>query len=164
MINWNEYIPIDKFEIKAEHLDEKEKKIIYDLIDRYGSVFAKHEFDIGTVKNYEASIELTENRYVGKKPYRCSIEHQNEIEKQIAELLKHGCIEDSCFPFAAPVTVAYKKTADEDKKEKNRLCIDFRELNKLFIPESQSFPVIDDIITKTRNCNCFSALDINSAF
>ncbi len=49
-------------------------------------------------------------------------------------------------------------------REKNRLCIDFRDLNKLLVPEGQPFPLIEDIILKTRNCNWFSTFDINSTF
>lgn len=44
------------------------------------------------------------------------------------------------------------------------MCVDFRELNKLIIPESHPFPLIDDILVKTRGCLWFSALDINAAF
>lgn len=126
-VNWNEFIPVEQFEMKTGHLDGKKKKIIFDLVDRYGSAFAKSQYDVGTVreKDYEASIELMENRYVAKRPYRCSIEDQKEIEKQVAELLKHGMIQESCSPFAAPVTLAYKKTGEGNKKEKNRMCIDF---------------------------------------
>jgi hypothetical protein len=163
-INWNEFIPVEKFEMKTEHLSREKKNAIYDLVDKYGSVFAKNQYDVGTVKDYEACIELTENRYVAKRPYRCSLEDQKEIERQVAELLKHGCIQESCSPFAAPVTLAYKKTGEGNKKEKNRLCIDFRDLNRLLIPEAQPFPLIENIITKTRDCEWFSALDINSAF
>jgi len=65
-------------------------------------------------------------------------------------------------PFASPVTLAYKK--EGDKKVKNRLCIDFRSLNKLVVPESQPFPLIDDLIIRTKGCKWFSSLDINSAF
>lgn len=164
LVNWNESIPVEQFNMKVNHLDERKKKIIYDLVDEYGSVFAKHQFDIGTVNDHEACIKLSEDRYVAKKPYRCSIEDQDEIERQVAELLKYGLIEESCSPFSAPVTLAYKKTGDGGLKEKTRMCIDFRELNKLIVPESTPFPVIDDIITKTRGCSWFSALDINSAF
>ena len=41
---------------------------------------------------------------------------------------------------------------------------DFRQLNKLVIPECQPFPRIEDIIEKTVNCEFFTTLDINSAF
>ena len=163
-INWNEHIPIEKFEIKTRHLDADRQKHIYNLIDKYGSVFAKDQYDIGTVSEHEAHIKLMEDRYVAKKPFRCSYDDQREIEKQIGELLNHGMIEESCSPFAAPVTLAYKKTGENNKKEKIRLCVDFRELNRLLVPESQPFPLIDDIIVKTRDCKWFSALDINMAF
>jgi hypothetical protein len=164
LVNWNEAIPIEEFDMKINHLDEEKKKIIYELVDKYGSVFAKHQFDIGTVRDHEACIKLSEDRYIAKKPYRCSIEDQIEIERQVAELLKYGLIEESCSPFAAPVTLAYKKTGEGGSKEKTRLCIDFRDLNKLIIPESTPFPVIDDTITKTRGCSWFTAIDLGSAF
>ena len=73
-------------------------------------------------------------------------------------------IEESCSPFAAPVTMAYKKTGDGGKKEKVRTCVDFRELNKLLVPEHHPFPLIEDMVIKTRDCSWFTALDINSAF
>jgi hypothetical protein len=66
--------------------------------------------------------------------------------------------------FASPVTLVFKKTGDTGSKEKTRMCIDFMELNKLLVPESQPFPLIDDIIAEARDCVWFSALDINSAF
>lgn len=48
--------------------------------------------------------------------------------------------------------------------EKNRMCIDFRALNRLIVPETFPFPSIDDIIAKTQGCTWFSVLDVNSAF
>ncbi len=163
-INWNEYIPYETFEAKTNHLNLEKKSRIQNYIDKYSSIFAKHQFDVGTVTEYEAHIELLENRYVAKKPYRCSYEDQEEIERQVTELLKHGMIEQSSSPFASPVTLAYKKVGESENKKKTRMCVDFRELNKLLVPEAQPFPLIEDIIAKTRDCDWFTALDINSAF
>ncbi len=114
-INWNEYIPIQDFEAKTNHLNNEEKTEIYNIIDEYDTLFAKNRYDVGTVCNNMAQIKLMENKYTYKKPYRCSIEDQQIIEEQISELLKYGLIEPSCSPFAAPVTLAYKK--DEGKKQ-----------------------------------------------
>lgn len=44
------------------------------------------------------------------------------------------------------------------------MCVDYRDLNKAIIPENIPFPLIDDIMVKTRGCLWFSALDINAAF
>ncbi len=161
-INWNEFIPVEEFEVRTNHLDNIKKKIIFDLIDKYGSSFAKNRYDIGKVTKYEAHIKLSENSYVAKKPYRCSFHDQQEIENQVTELLKQGMIQQSISPFASPVTLAYKK--EGELKVKNRMCIDFRDLNKLVIPESQPFPLIEDLITRAQGCTWFSSLDINSAF
>jgi len=49
-------------------------------------------------------------------------------------------------------------------EKKSRLCIDFRELNKIIVPQSQPFPLIEDLMVKTVNCKYFTTLDINSAF
>ncbi|XP_043270945.1 uncharacterized protein [Venturia canescens] len=127
---------------------------------KHKKVFAKEKFDIGTVKNYEATIKLMENKYIAKKPYKCSIQDRVEIESQIKQLLKTGLIEESCSPYAAPVTLVYKK----EEARKSRLCIDYRELNKIVVPESQPFPRIEDLTLRARNCKYFTKLDVNSAF
>ncbi|KAK7871567.1 hypothetical protein R5R35_010364 [Gryllus longicercus] len=159
-VNFNEHVNTDEFEIIVNHLDVDKQFEIDKLIEKYKSVFAKDKYDIGTVKNYEAHIDLIVDKYCYKRPYRCTIEDKREIESQIEKLLKKNLIEESYSPFAAPVTLAYKK---EDNK-KSRLCIDFRELNKIIVPQSQPFPLIEDLMVKTVNCKYFTTLDINSAF
>ncbi len=118
-INWNEFIPVEQFEVKANHLDEEKKEVIFKIMEEYGDVFAKNNFDIGNIKgkDCEAYIELIENKYISRRPYRCSWEDQKEIEMQVGELLKHGLIQESCSPFAAPVTLAYKKTGVGNEKK-----------------------------------------------
>ena len=159
-INFNENIKENEFLMDMSHLNSQQKSEINELIDKYKSSFAKDKYDIGTVKDYEAHIDLLVDKYCSKRPYRCSVEDKLEIEEQVRKLLERNLIEESYSPFAAPVTLAFKK---EDNK-KTRLCIDFRDLNKIVVPQAQPFPLIGDLVTKTRNCKYFSALDINSAF
>lgn len=159
-INFNEHVDLDSFKVLTNHLSHYEEDIIKNLIDKYKNIFAKDKYDIGTVKDYEARIDLIVDKYCSKRPYRCTIEDKKEIEEQISELLKRNLIEESYSPFAAPVTLAYKR----DENKKSRLCIDFRDLNKIIVSQSQPFPLIEDLVIKTRNCTHFSKLDINSAF
>ena len=163
-INWNEAISNENFNTKVAHLDKGKRLAIHNLINKYCSIFAKNKFDVGNVKNYEARIELTENKYINKKPYRCSYDDQQEIDRQISELLKHNLIRESSSPFASPVTLQFKKTGEGGEKEKTRMCNDFRDMNKILVPESHPFPLISDLIEKTRDCLWFTAVDINSAF
>ena len=130
------------------------------VIEKHKSLFAKDKYDVGKVTEYEAHIDLMVDKYCYKRPYRCTPKDRKEIEDQIGNLLNKNLIEESYSPFGAPVTLAYKK----EEGEKKRLCIDFRDLNKIIIPQQQPFPIMDDLMAKTVNCKYFSTLDINSAF
>lgn len=159
-VNFNEYVNENEFSMNLDHLDGIKKLKIEKLIEKYNTAFAKNKYDIGTVTDYEARIDLLVDKYCSKRPYRCTLEDKIEIEKQVAKLLENKLIEESYSPFAAPVTLAFKK----DENKRSRLCIDFRELNKIIIPQPQPFPLINDLIIKTRNSKYFTTLDINSAF
>ena len=146
--------------IKINFLNNCDNKCkITKIIKTYDKIFAKTEFDIGSVKNFEATIKLTENKYIAKKPYKCSLQDKIEIESQIKELLKLGVIEESCSPNAAPVTLVQKKD-----KTSSRMCIDFKGINKYIVPENYPFPRIDDLVVRFRNAKYFTKLDIKWAF
>lgn len=117
-VNFNEHINTDEFEMIVNHLDVYKQSEIDKLLNKYKSVFAKDKYDVGTVKEYEAHIDLMEEKYCYKRPYRCTFEDRREIENQVAKLLEKGLIEESYSPFAAPVTLAFKK----DEK-KNQECV-----------------------------------------
>lgn len=146
--------------ITVNNLNATQADEMKDIRHRNGDIFAKTKFDVGTIKNHTATLKLSEPKYISRKPYKCSFEDKAEIEIQIKELLKTGLVEESCSPFSAPVTLAYKK----DDEKRTRLCIDYRELNKIVIPESQPFPKIDDLTVRVIDCKYFTKLDINSAF
>ncbi|CAB3232420.1 unnamed protein product [Arctia plantaginis] len=159
-VNFNEHIDFSEFEISVNHLDFCKQTEIDKLIKKYKTVFAKDKYDVGKVRDYEAHIDLMVDKYCCKRSYRCTADDRKEIENQISKLLKNNLIEESYSPFAAPVTLAYKK---EDGK-RSRLCIDLWELNKIVIPQSQPFPLIEDLMVKTVNCEYYSTFDINSVF
>lgn len=160
LINFNEHMNPIAFEMAVNHLDTLQHSEIEKLIEKYKPVFAKDKYDVGTVSKYEAQIDLVVEQYCSKRPYRCTPEDRKEIEGQISMLLQKNLIEESYSPFAAPVTLAFKKEDDR----RTRLCIDFRDLNKIVVPQSQPFPLIEDLMVNAVNCKYFSTLDINSAF
>ena len=73
-------------------------------------------------------------------------------------------ISESCSPYAAPVTMQFKKVGLNPEKQKTRMCCDYRDLNRGVVPQSQPYPLIDDIFQVSRGCSWYSALDINLAF
>ncbi len=150
----------DDIDSQLSHLDTFKKTALRKMLISVASVFAKDRYDVGSYTENEAHIHLSQNKIIARKPYKCSFQDQKEISRQVSALLKANLISESSSPYAAPVTMAFKKS----EGERNRMCIDFRGLNKLIVPEPYPFPTIDDIIVKTACCTWFSALDINSAF
>lgn len=160
-INFNEQINVDEFKADLTPIDDLYKKqSVLDIIDKYKNIFAKDKFDIGKVRSKQAEIKLIRDEFVISRPYKCSMPDDEEIRKLIKALLQAGIIEESDSPFSSPVTLAYKK----DEGKKSRLCIDFRKLNKLIVPECFPFPTIQDVIDKVANGEYFTVLDVNSAF
>jgi len=60
--------------------------------------------------------------------FRYSPAEMEEMKKQVTELLKVGLVQQSYSPFGAPVLFVKKKTGEL------RMCIDYRALNKVTIP------------------------------
>jgi len=81
-VNFNEHVEEDKFQIELEHLDKIKKKRIEKLIDKHKSVFAKDKYDVGTVKDYEARIDLLVDRYCSKRPYKCNIDDKRKLKNK----------------------------------------------------------------------------------
>ncbi|CAH2091976.1 unnamed protein product [Euphydryas editha] len=126
-INFNEHVKEEEVTIDLSHLNNQLKSEINKLIVNINQALQRiNRYDIGTVKCYEARIDLTVQKYDNKRPYKCLIKDKLEIEEQVEKLLKKNLLEKSYSPFAAPVTLALKKD-----NLKTRLYIDFRDLNKI---------------------------------
>ena len=89
-INYNENINTDEFDIRVNHLNEYEKRQIDELIEKHNTVFAKDKYDTGTIKDYEARIDLIVDKYCSKRPYRCTEEDRKEIETKIIAKKRHN--------------------------------------------------------------------------
>jgi len=94
----------DEIFSKLTHLEVENQNKMMELIYEHLHIFAAHKYDIGKISNHEATIKLIEKKYAAKKPYRCPLAKELEIEDQVAQLLRHNIIEESTSPFAAPVT------------------------------------------------------------
>lgn len=130
--------------------DDKKMKIIKYLYNEKDT-FAKHKFDVKQYEKTEAKIKLTEERIVNKRPYRCSLQDNKEIDKQIKKLIDNKLIEETYSPYSSPITLANKKG-----EGRTRLCVDFRELNKYVTPENHPFLRCSDILDNLRDCKYFT--------
>lgn len=83
---------------------------------------------------------------------------RRELDKQVSELLQKGFIRRSISEWGAPVVFATK--ADGSL----RLCVDYRELNKLTRKNRYPLPRIDDLFDQLIGAKVFSQLDLATEF
>ena len=90
--------------------------------------------------------------------YRMSFLENEEINKQIQELIKKGFIWPISSPCGAPIILVPKKDGTW------RMCVDFRALNKITIKNRYPLPKIDDLLDQLKNVIYFTQLDLRSGY
>ncbi|KAD4585863.1 hypothetical protein E3N88_23464 [Mikania micrantha] len=95
---------------------------------------------------------------VAKAPYHLAPSEMQELSTQLQELLDKGFIRPSTSPWGAPVLFVKKKDGSF------RMCIDYRELNKLTIKNRYPLPRIDDLFDQLQGATCFSKIDLRSGY
>ncbi|GJX59364.1 putative reverse transcriptase domain-containing protein [Tanacetum coccineum] len=81
-----------------------------------------------------------------------------ELSKQLQELSEKGFIRPSSSPWGAPVLFVKKKDGSF------RMCIDYRELNKLTIKNRYPLPRIDDLFDQLQGSSVYSKIDLRSGY
>ena len=98
------------------------------VLDEFPDVFLEEIPGLPPQREIQFSIELLPGSApVSKVPYRMSIPELTELKIQLQELLEKGYIRPSVSPWGAPVLFIKKKDGTL------RLCIDYRNLNKVTI-------------------------------
>jgi hypothetical protein len=95
---------------------------------------------------------------VSKTPYRMSTLELVELKLQLKEMLDKGYIQSSVSPWGAPAL--FVKNKDGTLK----LCIDYRQLNKMTIKNKYPLPRIDDLFEQLMGATIFSKIDLRSGY
>jgi hypothetical protein len=82
----------------------------------------------------------------------------DEMKTQVTDLCAKGLVARSSSPFGAPVLFVKKKTGEL------RMCVDYRALNKITVPNRYPLPRIDDLLDKLQGATVFSSLDLLSGY
>lgn len=81
-----------------------------------------------------------------------------ELKDQLEELLTKHFIRPSVSPWGAQVLLVKKKDGSM------RLCIDYRQLNKVTIKNKYSLPKIDDLLDQLKGACVFLKIDLRSGY
>ncbi|GJU95102.1 putative reverse transcriptase domain-containing protein [Tanacetum coccineum] len=98
--------------------------------------------------------EIVVVRDFPKSPCRLAPSKLEELSGQLKELQDKGFIRSSSSPWRAPVLFVKKKDGSF------RMCINYRELNKLTVKNRYPLPRIDDLFDQLQGSQFFSKTDL----
>ena len=128
-------------------------------MNEYADVFPDELPGLPPEREVEFRIELNPGaKPVAKAPYRLAPTEMRELMTQIQELLDKGFVRPSVSPWGAPVLFVKKKDGTM------RMCIDYRDLNKLTVKNKYPLPRIDDLFDQLQGASWFSKIDLRSGY
>jgi hypothetical protein len=129
------------------------------ILREYRDVFPEEVPGLPPRRDIDFSIELAPGAVpVSRTPYRMSTPELVELKLQLKEMMDKGYIRPSVSPWGAPVLFVKKKDGTL------RLCIDYRQLNKVTIKNKYPLPRIDDLFDQLGGASVFSKIDLRSGY
>nr|GFA49683.1 putative reverse transcriptase domain-containing protein [Tanacetum cinerariifolium] len=95
---------------------------------------------------------------IARAPYRLAPAEMKELANQLQELSDKESIRPSSSPWGASVLFVKKKDGSF------RMCIDYRELNKLTMMNRYPLPRIDDLFDQLQGSSVYSKIDLRSGY
>ncbi|KAA0042135.1 gag protease polyprotein [Cucumis melo var. makuwa] len=125
------------------------------VVRDYPDVFPEELPGLPPHRVIEFAIELEPGTIpISRAPYRMAPVELKELKVQLQDLLDKGFIRPSVSPWGAPVLFVKKKDGSM------RLCIDYRELNKVTVKNKYPLPGIDNLFGQLQGATVFSKIEL----
>ncbi|GJU38027.1 putative reverse transcriptase domain-containing protein [Tanacetum coccineum] len=148
-------ISAKKEEDKSDGKQLKDVPIVRD----FPEVFPEDLPGLPPARPVEFQIDLIPGAApVARAPYRLAPSEMKELSEQLQELSDKGFIRPSSSPWGAPVLFVKKKDGSF------RMCIDYRELNKLTVKNRYPLSRIDDLFDQLQGSSIYSKIDLRSGY
>ncbi|GKB85595.1 putative reverse transcriptase domain-containing protein [Tanacetum coccineum] len=147
-----------KAEIVCHEKVDEPKLSDISVVRDFVEVFPEDLSGLPPQRQVEFRIDLVPGEMpIAKSPYHLAPSEMQELSTQLQELQDKGFIRPSHSPWGAPVLFVKKDGA-------LRMCIDYRELNKLTIKNRYPLLRIDDLFDQLQEARYFSKIDLRSGY
>nr|GEV88405.1 putative reverse transcriptase domain, ribonuclease H-like domain, aspartic peptidase domain protein [Tanacetum cinerariifolium] len=160
----NQLFEVDLMPIELGSYDviiEKSERSVKDVpvVRDFHEVFPDELPGLPPPRPVEFRIDLVPGAApVARAPYRLAPSELKELSDQLKELLEKGFVRPSSSPWGASVLFIKKKDGSF------RMCIDYRELNKLTVKNRYPLPRIDDLFDQLQGSSVYSKIDLHSGY
>jgi hypothetical protein len=141
-------------QIVLPELSVEQRDAVFKMFGVHKSVFSTGDTDVGLAGVTKHQIRLTNETPIYQRPRRFPQPIADEIERQCKELNSLDIIEPSVSPWSSPVVPVRKKDGSV------RMCIDYRQLNRVTIPDKFPVPNLSDSIFGLHGTKFFTRLDL----
>ena len=115
------------------------------VVNEFPDVFPEELPGLPPDREIEFTIDvLPDTQPISIPPYRMAPAELTELKEQLRDLLEKGFIRPSTSPWGAPVLFVRKKDGSL------RMCIDYRQLNKVTIKNKYPLPTMTIYLTSCR--------------
>ena len=139
----------------SSKLSASQKRDMKNLVFQYRDVFTDKP---GTTNLAEHKIEMVTDDPVRVKPYPIPYSLREELKQDIEQMLDMGVIRKSDSPYSSPIVIVRKKDGS------NRICIDFRRVNKLSRFDSEPMIRPQDIFSRISQDKYYSKFDMTKGY
>ena len=145
----------DKTKLSGRKLEEEKKKELQRLLDEYKDVLRSEP---GLTNRAKHIINTGDSLPCRTYPYRLCPAQRLKIKEAVRELLEAKIIEPSASPWTSPMVPVKKSDGSI------RLCIDFRKVNSVTVPDPYDMPLIEDLLDQVGEAVYLSKLDLTKGF
>ncbi|GJV03425.1 putative reverse transcriptase domain-containing protein [Tanacetum coccineum] len=144
---------------KAEDKSKEKRLEEVPIVQDFPEVFPEDLPGIPPTRQVEFQIDLIPGAApVARAPYRLAPSEMKELSDQLKELSDKGFIRPSSSPWGALVLFVKKKDGSF------RMCIDYRELNKLAVKNRYPLLRIDDLFNQLQGLSIYSKINLRSGY
>ncbi|GKE51554.1 putative reverse transcriptase domain-containing protein, partial [Tanacetum coccineum] len=141
--------------------DKSKEKQLEDLptVEIFPKVFPEDLPGLPLTRQVEFQIDLVPGATsVARAPYRLAPSRMKKLSEQLQELSNKGFIRPSSASWGAPVLFVKKKDGSF------RMCIDYRELNKLTMKNHYPLLRIEDLFDQIQGSSVYSKIELRSGY
>ena len=129
------------------------------VVCEYANIFPNELPGLPPHRDVDFGIELHPGTStISMTPHRMAPVELQELRVQLQGLLDKGFMKPSTSPWGAPVLFAKKKG------KTLRLCVDYRQWNRVMIQNRYILPRIDELFDQLRGARVYPKIDLRAGY